>query len=378
MPEEMTSRERVLAAINLQKTDHIPCSVSFSHFTARHAGVVMADYVRDLDLQVDLAHKTFDELGGVDYPVVILSSMFNARASFPHMPVRMKYPGRELPVDSIPQVVESEIMPADGYDLVIQKGWTRYVKEDLLPVAFPESDNSFPDNTVTRTGNADTDRQYWEQKKVFLSSAAPPVSLPFEVFSYARSFEKFIVDLYRQPDKIIAASEAIIQEFINEALASAKSPGLISIAANRFSSRFISPQQFERFAFPYLKKAVETFIGHGFMIYFHLDQDWEKFLPYFQQFPEGQYVFHFDGMTDMFKAKEILGDRMCLMGDVPATLFKLGNPQEVENYCRRLIDVIGKGSGFILSAGCQVPDDARFENVMAMVDTARNYRPYGY
>jgi hypothetical protein len=39
------------------------------------------------------------------------------------------------------------------------------------------------------------------------------------------------------------------------------------------------------------------------------------------------------------------------MGDVPARLLKLGTPQEVAQYCRKLIDIAGKGSGFILSSG---------------------------
>jgi predicted amidohydrolase len=35
----------------------------------------------------------------------------------------------------------------------------------------------------------------------------------------------------------------------------------------------------------------------------------------------------------------------------------------------------GRGGGFILSSGCFVPIDAKFENVKAMVDTAKNHAP---
>jgi hypothetical protein len=48
---------------------------------------------------------------------------------------------------------------------------------------------------------------------------------------------------------------------------------------------------------------------------------------------------------------------------------------EEEKYCKKLIDNIGKDSGFILSCGCDLPVDAKFENVKAMVDTAKNYPP---
>jgi uroporphyrinogen-III decarboxylase len=42
-----------------------------------------------------------------------------------------------------------------------------------------------------------------------------------------------------------------------------------------------------------------------------------------------------------------------------------------------LIDVVGKGGGFILDGAIGIPDEARPENVRAMVDTTREYGVYG-
>jgi uroporphyrinogen-III decarboxylase len=61
------------------------------------------------------------------------------------------------------------------------------------------------------------------------------------------------------------------------------------------------------------------------------------------------------------------------MGDVPPSLLSLGTQEEVIEYCEKLIDVVGKGGGFILSTGCECPVDARYENVKAMIDTARTH-----
>ena len=55
-----------------------------------------------------------------------------------------------------------------------------------------------------------------------------------------------------------------------------------------------------------------------------------------------------DSTTDIFKAKELLKDHICIMGDVPPALLTLGTTDEVEEYCKKLIDVVGAGSGFIL------------------------------
>ncbi len=96
-------------------------------------------------------------------------------------------------------------------------------------------------------------------------------------------------------------------------------------------------------------------------------------LDFFKEIPKGKCILELDSQTDMFQAKKVLGDHMCLMRDVTATVLKLGSPQEVEAYCRRLIDEVGEGGGFILSSGCGIPHDAKPENVRAMVQTGMTY-----
>lgn len=98
----------------------------------------------------------------------------------------------------------------------------------------------------------------------------------------------------------------------------------------------------------------------------HFDSDWTRDLARFKDFPKGKIILELDGMTNIFKAKEILGDTMCIMGDVPPALLTLGTPDEVHKYCRKLIEEIGP-TGFILHPGCDIPIDAKLENVQAMV-----------
>ncbi|MDQ1353971.1 MAG: hypothetical protein QG657_4280, partial [Acidobacteriota bacterium] len=59
---------------------------------------------------------------------------------------------------------------------------------------------------------------------------------------------------------------------------------------------------------------------------------------------------------------------------VPASLLTLGTPEEVETYCKKLIDEVGRGGGFILSSGCTVPYNAKFENIKAMINTGKTYQ----
>jgi uroporphyrinogen-III decarboxylase len=57
-------------------------------------------------------------------------------------------------------------------------------------------------------------------------------------------------------------------------------------------------------------------------------------------------------------------------------LLSLGTAAETTAYCKKLIDVVGKGGGFILGVACGTPVDAKFDNLKAMIDTAKTYNPY--
>ena len=98
-------------------------------------------------------------------------------------------------------------------------------------------------------------------------------------------------------------------------------------------------------------------------------------LEYFLDLPKGKLVLRF-AETDIFRAKEILGDHSCIMGAVPSSLLVTGSVQEVDEYCRKLIEVCGKGGGFILRATTDSIEHHKPENIKAMVDSTKKYGWY--
>jgi uroporphyrinogen-III decarboxylase len=58
------------------------------------------------------------------------------------------------------------------------------------------------------------------------------------------------------------------------------------------------------------------------------------------------------------------------------TAVRLGKPEEVDDYCRRLIREVGSDGGFILSSGCDVPIDAKPGNVKAMLESVQRHGRY--
>jgi uroporphyrinogen-III decarboxylase len=60
---------------------------------------------------------------------------------------------------------------------------------------------------------------------------------------------------------------------------------------------------------------------------------------------------------------------------VPISLLSTATPEDVKAYCKRLIDYVGKGGGFIMDAAASV-NDALPENLRAMFDFTREYGVY--
>ena len=90
--------------------------------------------------------------------------------------------------------------------------------------------------------------------------------------------------------------------------------------------------------------------------------------------PKGRTVWLLD-RTDMAHAKATLGQVAALQGNVPLSLLQTAEPEQVRDYCRRLIEVAAPGGGFVLDSGAAIYQ-ARDDNVRAMIKAALDFGVY--
>jgi uroporphyrinogen-III decarboxylase len=64
------------------------------------------------------------------------------------------------------------------------------------------------------------------------------------------------------------------------------------------------------------------------------------------------------------------------MGSVPNIQLLAGTPDDVRATCRRLIDSIGRDGGYIMDTSVML-DEAREENLAAMIEFTKAYGRYG-
>ncbi|MEE8414108.1 MAG: uroporphyrinogen decarboxylase family protein [Dehalococcoidales bacterium] len=200
---------------------------------------------------------------------------------------------------------------------------------------------------------------------------------PFDTLSDTlRGTKGLVSDMFRQPDKLLKALDVIADLTISTAL---KSP-MINRAVmagyplHKGADGWMSQKQFDTFYWPSMKKVMDALIQEGLIQRLFAEGGYNTRLESVADFPKGTVVWHFD-QTDMFRAKEILGDKFCIQGNVPSGMTITATATEVKEYCRKLIEGCGKGGGFILSAGA-VGNDAKLENIRAMLAAVREYGVY--
>ena len=83
------------------------------------------------------------------------------------------------------------------------------------------------------------------------------------------------------------------------------------------------------------------------------------------------------GDCDLARVKREFGSKISLMGNLHTTEVMLkGSVQTVIDAARRALDDAAEGGGFILSTGDQCGRDTPDENLMALIDVAREYGRY--
>ncbi|MFC1581116.1 uroporphyrinogen decarboxylase family protein, partial [Thermodesulfobacteriota bacterium] len=178
--------------------------------------------------------------------------------------------------------------------------------------------------------------------------------------------------------RLLETTEKVIPYILRAALAGAQLTGVpfVFMPMHKGLDGFMSLEQFKTFFWPSLRKVILALIEEGLIPTVLWEGDCTSRLETIKNIPRGKAIYWFE-KTDIFKAKEILGDTVCIRGNVPAPLLCVGGPGDVEDYCKKLIDIVGKGGGFILDGGIGIPDEARPENVQAMADFVKSYGVYG-
>jgi hypothetical protein len=190
-----------------------------------------------------------------------------------------------------------------------------------------------------------------------------------------RGTRSIMLDKFRQPKAVLAAMERLVPLAIDLGVRAANQLDipLVVIPLHKGADSFMSPQDFRTFYWPTLKAVILGLVREGVVPFLFAEGSYDHRLDIVadRDIPAGTTMWIFD-RTDLREVKRRFAGWACFGGNVPSSLLVAATPDDVRTHVRRLIDDVGRDGAYLLSTGAVI-DDAKAENLHAMIDTGREY-----
>lgn len=411
----LAREKRIFDAFNVRKPDRVPVApLVVTYYATKQEGILNKDVHYDFDLLYKAYERAAFEYNwdcappsGVlpDGKLIDLMGM-----------TQIRLPGRGVGDDLSFQFVDGQYMFANEYDemladpngFAIKKLWPR-VSSTLAPIS--NVVNLLPTMHLASISNAymvsgvllnlfatpemlDTLKKLplavEQTMKTLQVNAAytqrmaelgfPTIFTAFaetgyDFFSdFLRGLRGVMLDLYRDPERLLETINIFSKISIETAIMQAKMAGSkgVFIPLHRGSAGFMSNEQYEKFYWPTFKDLVLALIEADLVPIPLLEGDYTPRLEFLQELPAKKWVAHWD-IVDRKKVKDMLGDKVCYWGNVPAGLMCTGTPEQVTADVREMIDMFGESGGLLIDASMGIPDESRPENVRALTEAVEKY-----
>ena len=188
---------------------------------------------------------------------------------------------------------------------------------------------------------------------------------PFSLAAVLRGTQDFLMDLSTESESDLRDFLGFCTEVVIAYGKAMIATGVHGIQFGDATASLISPDDYSRVVLPYQEKAVDALKDRDCDLWIHICGKTDHLLHLLRGMPiQG---FEVDAKVDMRRARELLGDRIALKGNLDTTFLLQRSPQEITQACRQILREGGFRTGVILSPGCGVPRMTPLENLRAMV-----------
>lgn len=402
--------QRVVDAIELKKTpDRVPILSPAGFLPCFLYGKTCKEVMYDIDVTTELWERY-----ALEFPTDLIKTpgVQGIGRAMELLDYRLyKWPGHGIPDHACFQAVELEAMKSDEYQMLLDDPSDLWLRR-YLPRVFGALDPlsqmpaltniveipnisllaSFGQPGMREALNSlvDAGEEFlavrnkvgqYTQKMIgdhgFAISVGGGAKAPFDVLADTmRASHHMMMDMYRQRDMIEKAVERLIPLQIKGGVEAVNATGnpLVFLPLHKGADGFMSDEQFSQLYWPSLKAVILGLIEEGCIPYLFAEGGYNSRLDYLNELPKGSTLWLFD-QTDMAAAKKKIGDRICIAGNVPSSLMVTGTADQVDEYCKQLIDDCAPGGGYILCSGAVI-DEGKAETIRALIDSVGKYGQY--
>ncbi len=376
---------RYVTAMNNQMPDRVPVRLFAEEFASKYAGVSNQDAAADYDIAFEVTRRCASDLG-VDAAMcngivnwMGMSSMIGWKA--------VKFPGIGFPPEYVTQITEpgeeeEAHLKSDEFEEFAEDP-TRFLGEKWLPrftshihccgepVDFRHN-MSLISGAMAFSQYMSDFAKYGELFKAagVVNANAGTLKAPLDLLAdKLRGYLLTCFDLYERRDEVIKVCQAMMPHVLKTALNGADPDRNVPVTIwmHRGHTPYVSKRDFEEIYWETLRPVMEEIFKAGHQVLLYAEGNWDDGLEVFRQLPDASVIFHVDG-TDIIKARDTLGGKFALSGGVHNELLAFGTKEDIEKRCKFILDNVANHCGYIMDAGMLIMDDAKTENVRAMVD----------
>jgi uroporphyrinogen decarboxylase len=188
---------------------------------------------------------------------------------------------------------------------------------------------------------------------------------PFSLAAVLRGTQDFLVDLSTENEGDLRDFLGFCTEVVIAYGKAMIDTGVHGIQFGDATASLVSPDAYRAFVLPYQERAVDALKDRDCDLWIHICGKTDHLLHFLRGMPiQG---FEVDAKVDMGRARELLGDRIALKGNLDTTFLLQADAPQVTRACRRILEDSRVKTGLILSPGCGVPRMTPLENLRAMV-----------
>lgn len=398
--------KRIQDAYAMKMPDRIPVTLNLGYMLARLEGMTYVELEQDPDRALEALEKWAlyfqpDSISGgliSGAPNIILGDRLT------------KWPGYGLDDDRPFQFVEGEYMTADEYDHLLSDPGD-FTLRKFMPRVFTELEGltMLPPiammllahgsmgslavlkspplmkavEALLKAAQANIDAMQSMMKtgqrmtELGFPSAMDMGSMGVAPFDFMgdtlRGMKGIMMDMYRRPEKLLAAMNKFRGINFEACLQAYKFTGrkVVLFPLHRGSDGFMSIEQFETFYWPQLRDFVLDLVDAGMIPTLFYEGIWDERLNYLAELPKGKTRGMFD-RSNMFKVKEVLGDVMPISGGFPVSRLKVGSVDDLRDFTKEWCEIMGRDGGYIMSASSAM-DYCDKDLVKAWVDFTKEY-----
>lgn len=341
--EEMTSKERREAYFRGEEVDRLPCAIMFEETAAVYAGINVKEYYFDSDKMLEAEKFIVREFGAESCGInVTLRGMGEALGS------KMGY---------------SDTRASFLIDPVLKD----YKMLDNMDIVNPYKDGRMP---IILEALGKIKKELGNE-----ASVGSGISGPISAASLVRGTEYLMRDCIQNKEGLHKLLEFITECNLAYVKAVYNEHGIVCGIGDPVScGNLLSPKQFNEFSKPYLKKTIDGIYKiTGEKPYLHICGKTKGIWKELRDLNIS--TFSVDNCEDIEEVKNVLGDKVCLVGNIdPVAIIRNGTVEDVYREVKNCIEKAADSpKGYVVGTGCDIPSGAPIENIKAVIEATKKY-----